>query len=279
MALKKGGLGRGLDALFDENAAEKDGSISLRLSEIEPNRNQPRKDFDEEAVSSLADSIREHGIIEPLVVRPTAFGTYIIVAGERRFRAAHLAGLKEVPVIIKDLDEKSAAFLSMVENLQREDLNAYEEALGYKKLMDDFSLTQTEVAEKVGKSRSAVANVLRILELPKEMLDSLREGKISFGQARTILSGETKEIREKLFSLALFGASVRELEAAAKVKKTTAKKETPVKSNFYKEVELSLKNVLHRKITVKPTGKNRGTITLEFYSDDELKNFAEKLGK
>ena len=165
MAAKKGGLGRGLESLFSENATDSDGAVKLNINDIEPNRDQPRKDFDEQSISELADSIARHGLIQPIVVKPNANGRYSIIAGERRWRASRIAGLNEVPVIIKDADEQTLMELALIENLQREDLNAVEEALGYRSLIDGYGLTQEEVAKRMGKSRSAVTNALRLLAL------------------------------------------------------------------------------------------------------------------
>lgn len=276
MAVKKGGLGRGLDSLFNENSTDSNNAVTVNLNDIEPNRNQPRKDFDEQALSELADSIAKHGIIQPIVVKPTANGRYMIIAGERRWRASRLAGLSEVPVMIKDTDDQTLMELALIENLQREDLNPVEEALGYKALMDEYNLTQEKVSEIVGKSRSAVANALRLLGLNEEELTALREGKITSGHARALLSATDTELREKMFKLALLGVSVRELERMAQAKKKPQKQKEQ-KSNFYSEVELSLKNELHRKVSVKPTSKGKGTITIEFYNDKELADFAKKL--
>lgn len=278
MAPKKGGLGRGLDSLFDENSTEKGNSVTLNINDIEPNRNQPRRDFDDEAISSLADSIAQHGLIQPIVVRPTPAGTYTIVAGERRWRACRIAGLTEVSAIIKDADERTLMELALIENLQREDLNAVEEALGYKALIDEFSLTQEEVAQRMAKSRSAVTNALRLLNLSEDELDALRRGLISAGHARALLSCEDEEIRKKMLTAALEGASVRDLEKMSKnVKKSTTPKKK-ARPTFYDEVELSLKNEMRRKVSVKETGKGKGTLTIEFFSDEELKEFAKKLG-
>ena len=266
MAVKRSGLGRGMDSLLNDNSIDAGGAVTLNINEIEPNRNQPRKDFDETALSDLAESIAQHGLIQPIVVRPTIDGRYTIIAGERRWRACRIAGVNEVPVMIKATDDQTLMELALIENLQREDLNAVEEALGFKALIDDFSLTQEEVAKKMGKSRSAVTNSLRLLSLYPEELSALREGVISAGHARALLSIENKEIREKMLTRAKDGASVRELEkmaASAKKETKTAKKELQ-KPTFYNEVELSLKNELHRKVQIKPTGKGKGTITIEF---------------
>lgn len=278
MATKKGGLGKGLDALFNDNAVESEGAVTLRLSEIEPNKNQPRKDFDAEALTELADSIAKHGLIQPIVVRPMTNGSYQIVAGERRWRACREAGLTTVPVIIKEIDEKELAEVALIENLQREDLNPVEEAFGYKSLLDTYSLTQEQVAESVGKSRTAVTNALRLLNLEDKYLSALRDGRISAGHARTMLSAEGS-LRAEMFAAALSGASVRALEDMARSGKAAPKKPTAkkLKDSFYTEVELSIKEVLGRKVNIKPTSGEKGTITLEFYSKDELSEFARKL--
>ena len=275
MATKSRGLGRGIESIFDENSTDSDKIVTLNINEIEPNRNQPRKDFDEEALNSLAESIGQHGLIQPIIVRPTIGGGYTIIAGERRWRACRMAGLTEIPVVIKDTGEQNLMEMALVENLQREDLNPVEEALGYKSLIDGFGLTQEEVATKMAKSRSAVANALRLLNLKEEELEALRSGKITSGHARALLSAENEEVRAKMFESALNGENVRVLEKMAKEKKTAPKRET--KPTFYSEVELSIKNELHRRATVKSTGKGKGTLTIEFFSDEELEDFAKKL--
>lgn len=279
MAVKKGGLGRGMNSLMNDNSIDANGSVTVNINEIEPNRNQPRKDFDETALADLAESIAQHGLIQPIVVRPTVDGRYMIIAGERRWRACRMAGLNDVPVIIKATDDQTLMELALIENLQREDLNAVEEALGYKALMDGFDLTQEEVARKMGKSRSAVANALRLLTLYDNELVELRNGTITAGHARALLSCEDKDIRKEMLRLALEGASVRELEKmATNTKKAPKKTKTaPKRNNFYDEVELSLKEAMNRKVTVKSTGNGKGTITLEFFSEDELSEFAKKL--
>ncbi len=277
-AAKKGGLGRGLEALFNENATDEKGVVTLRLSEIEPNRNQPRTNFDEDALAELADSIQKHGLIQPIVVRPTSSGVYQIVAGERRWRACRMAELYEVPVVIKELDDQKYYEIALIENLQREDLNAVEEAQGYRTLIDSYGLTQEQVAESVGKSRSAVTNALRLLNLNEDALAALEKGEITAGHARAILAAETDELAAAMLKAAKAGASVRELEAMVKGKTITKKKTPPTaKNTFYSEVEISLKNELGRKVYIKPKGKGKGTITLEFYSDEELADFAKKL--
>ncbi len=277
MAEKKRGLGRGIESIFGENSTYNDQIITLNINDIEPNRDQPRKDFDEEALGSLAESISQHGLIQPIIVRSTIGGGYTIIAGERRWRASRMAGLTEIPVVVKDSDEQTLMEMALVENLQREDLNAVEEAMGYKALIDEFGLTQEEVAAKMAKSRSAVANVLRLLNLRDNELSALRQGQITAGHARAILPVENEDLRAKMLELALEGVNVRVLEKMAK--ETSPKQKKAVKPTFYNEVELSIKNELHRKATVKSTGKGKGTLTIEFFSDEELKDFAQKLCK
>ena len=276
MAAKKGGLGRGLDSLFNENAADSGSVVNVRLTDIEPNRNQPRKIFDEEALQELADSISKHGLIQPIVVRPEANGTYRIIAGERRWRACRMAGLSEVPVAIKEIDDRQLCEMALIENLQREDLNAVEEAKGYKALMDTYGLTQEQVAESVGKSRSAVANTLRLLNLNDSELEALENNKITAGHARVLITVEDSDLRTALFNAAISGASVRELERAANKKPTTPKK-TEKKDTFFSEAEISLKAELGRRVKITQKGKNSGLLTLEFFSREELTDFIERL--
>ncbi len=278
MADKKG-LGRGLDSLFDINSD--DSSITeVMLSEIEPNRDQPRKDFDEQALAELADSIKKHGLLQPILVRTKLAGGYEIIAGERRWRACRMAELRTVPVVIREMDEREVMEVALIENLQREDLNAVEEAMGYRSLMVSYGLTQEQVAEAMGKSRSAVANTLRLLELSPSETELLREGKISAGHARALLSAEKgSALRADMLKAATQGASVRELEQMLKSAKTAPKKKTQEKPDtFYKEVELSIKNELGRTVKITPKGnKGKGTITIEFYSKKELEDFAKRL--
>ena len=277
MALKNRGLGRGIESIFDENSTYSEKIVTLSINDIEPNRNQPRKDFDEEALNSLAQSISEHGLIQPIVVRPTIGGGYTIIAGERRWRASRLAGLTEIPVVVKDTDEQNLMEMALVENLQREDLNAVEEALGYKSLMDNFGLTQEQVATKMAKSRSAIANALRLLNLNEEELEALRYGRITAGHARALLATEDADLRAQMLALALEGENVRTLEKMAKSSSSKPTKKT--KPTFYNEVEISLKNELRRKVTVTPIGKGKGKLTIEFFSDEELSEFAKKLAE
>lgn len=282
MAVKKSGLGRGLTSLFDENSSDNEGAVTLNLNDIEPNRDQPRKDFDETALSELADSIAQHGLIQPIVVKPNLDGRYSIIAGERRWRASRMAGLTEVPVVIKEADEQTLMEIALIENLQREDLNAVEEALGYRSLIDTYGLTQEEVAKKMGKSRSAVTNALRLLALDDNELEALRRGSISAGHARALLSCDDEATRAKMLIAAADGASVRELEktaADAKKAKSAANAAPQKKPTFYSEVELSLKNEMRRKVHINPSGNGKGTLTIEFFSDDELAEFAKRLAE
>ena len=276
MADKKGGLGRGLDSLFNANS-EETLSTEVMLSQIEPNRGQPRKDFDEQALNELADSIKEHGLLQPILVRSKPSGGYEIIAGERRWRACRIAGLRTVPVVIKEMDEKEAAEVALIENLQREDLNPVEEAMGYRSLMVSYGLTQEQVAERMGKSRSAVANALRLLDLTPSETEALKAGKLSAGHARALLGAEKgSDLRSDMLRVALAGASVRELELMLK-KKKEAKKTEKTADTYYTEVELAIKNELGRTVKITPKGKGKGTLTIEFYSKKELEDVAKRL--
>ncbi len=282
MALKKGGLGKGLDALFGENAIDRNELITVKLLDIEPNKTQPRKAFDQKALSELADSIKEHGLLQPIIVKPMLNGTYKIIAGERRWRASRLAGLDFVPVIVKDLGEQEIMEVALIENLQRQDLNPVEEALGYKTLIDTYGLTQDEVAQRVGKSRTTITNALRLLSLQPNELEMLKNGNITSGHARSILSaGEDYLLREQLLEMAAGGASVRELEKQLKIGKGKRQRENTghLETNFYQEVELSLKEALHRKVKVTKLGEDHGMLSIEFYGDEELRDIAARLGK
>ncbi len=281
LAPKKGGLGMGLDILFEDNSSEVQTKSNLRVSEIEPNRLQPRKEFDEEAISSLADSIRDHGLIQPIVVRP--FGrSYQIVAGERRWRAARAAGLDEVPVIIKDLSDSETMQIALIENLQRENLNPVEEALGYRELSEKYDLTQERIAEITGRSRSAVANSLRILGLPDEVLELIKEGLVSTGHAKVLLSVEDKEVLKELAKrIPEEEITVRALEKIVKELGAGKKEKLPSKlpDSYFKEMEISLRQNLGRKVQVKSRSGDKGTLVLEFYNKDDLRELAEKLAK
>ena len=281
MAKKFGGLGKGLNAIFIENDSEDNGgSVTLKISEIEPNREQPRKEFDEKALSELAESISKHGLLQPLLVRPLTLGGYQIVAGERRYRACRMAGLTEVPVIIRELGESETMELALIENLQREDLTPLEEALGYKVLMDEHGFSQEEVAQSVGKSRPAVANALRLLKLPESISEYLKDGRISAGHARALLTIEDEELMKELAEeIVNKDLSVRQVEKICKQKPKAPKEEKiEKKPSFYSMVELALNESLGRKIKIsKSKGKEGGVIQIEFYSDEELTELSNKL--
>ncbi len=281
---KLSGLGKGLDAIFIENDAENNSAVKLRISEIEPNRNQPRRDFDEKALSELADSISQHGILQPLLVRPLACGSYQIVAGERRWRASRMAGLTEVPVIIKKLTDLEVMQIALIENLQREDLSPIEEAEGYQSLINTYDYTQEQVAKIVGKSRSVVTNSLRILLLPKKVIDMIEKGDLTAGHARTLLSLKDESEIEKVANTVVEKMlSVRELEKLCKninEKKVSPQKESTVRRNpFFDEVEIALKENLGRKVHVMKSNKNRGILQIEFYNDEDLAHIARLLGE
>lgn len=282
MAKKLGGLGKGLNAIFIENDAENEsGSVTLKISEIEPNRTQPRKEFDEQALSELAESISQHGLLQPLLVRPLTLGGYQIVAGERRYRASRMAGLTEVPVIIRELSDTETMEIALIENLQREDLTPIEEALGYKSLIDEHNFSQEEVAKSVGKSRPAIANSLRLLKLPDNIMEYLKEGKISAGHARALLMIDDENLMEELVQEIISkDLSVRQVEKLCKKKPSEIKAETKAekKPSFYSMVELALSESLGRKISVsKNKGKEGGILQIEFYSDEELTDLSNKL--
>lgn len=277
MAIKKGGLGRGIDSLFEENAVDARQTSELRPSQIVPNRDQPRKDFDAEALKELSDSIKEHGLIQPLLVRPLDDGSYQIVAGERRWRASRMAGLEKIPVVIKELSDDETMQLALIENLQREDLNPVEEALGYKKLMDTLGLTQEQAAAKVGKSRPAVANALRLLALDSDETEALKNGEISSGHARALLSLPKGELRHQALELAKSGASVRDIEGIAKQQKPGISVKKPkVKNKIYVETEAALSSQTGRRVKISGNGKT-GIIQIEFFGDDDLFYIASRL--
>lgn len=281
MAVKKGGLGRGLESLFEDAARDVGGPVStLPLREIEPDKDQPRKDFDEQALSELADSIARHGLLQPIAVRAAAGGAYKIIAGERRWRAARLAGLSEVPVVIKDVTDAEAMELALIENLQREDLDPVEEAMGYRQLMDRCELTQEQAAQKLGKSRSAVANSLRLLNLPDDVLAFLKEGKLSTGHAKVLLGLPDAALQTKAAE-AVVGQNlnVRQTEALCKklVKPEKPPKPQPLRPALAGEVEYALREVLGSEVKV-DYKNGQGSLTVHFYSDEQLSAFANLLG-
>lgn len=280
-----GGLGNGLDSLFNDNISDIQVKKTLRISEIEPNRDQPRKNFSDEAIAALADSIREHGMLQPILVRPISSGGYQIVAGERRWRAARMLGLDEVPVNIRELSDLETMQIAIIENLQRENLNPVEEASGYNELIEKFGMTQDKVAKMVGRSRSAVANSVRLLSLPERVLKMLENGDISAGHARALLGFDNEEI---LIATAIKasdgGLTVRQVEKAAQKSLETEDEANSEKASdsridsYFVEVELSLKEKLGRKVKV-DYGKNKGALILEFYDKDDLTELANKLAK
>ena len=277
--MKKRGLGKGLDAIFAENNAESaEGAVSIRISEIEPNREQPRKEFDSEALSELADSISQHGVLQPLLLRPMLSGGYRIVAGERRWRAARMAGLSEVPAVIREMTDAEEMLFALIENLQREDLTPLEEARGYRTLIETQDFTQEEVSRTVGKSRPAVTNALRLLNLPEDIQKLLENGEISAGHARTLLSFKNEEDMRLGAQKACQGASVRELENLAK--KLNEKKSAPTKSGAknqsYEEAQLAVGEYLNRKVKVAGTRK-KGVLQIEFYGEEDLQNLLSEL--
>ena len=281
MASNKG-LGRGLGALlgdFAEEAVQSSAYQVLPIYKVEPNPDQPRQDFDPEELQALADSIAVHGVIQPLTVRALDSGYYQIIAGERRWRAARLAQLSEVPVIVLEADDKKAMELALIENLQRQDLNPVEEALGYQSLMEEYGLTQEETAARVGKSRPAVANSLRLLGLCPQVLDMVKNGTITAGHARAILTLKTEkkqmEAAQKIISLAL---SVRQAETLCKnmAKDPAPKKEEVFAVDYVAECEKSLSKHLGRGVKI-VNGKRKGRFELEFYGEEDLQRLLDAL--
>ena len=284
MAKGRGGLGRGLESLFEDAAPsfESDTRIeTLPLREIEPNPGQPRKTFDDETLAELSASIAEHGLLQPIAVRPKPSGGYLIVAGERRWRASRMAGLTEVPVIVKDVTDEQAMELALVENLQREDLDPVEEAAGIRELMTRCDLTQEQAARKLGKSRSALANSLRLLSLPETVLELLKSGFITIGHAKVILGLPTPELQEEAAQMIADNQlNVRQAEALCKKLAKPAKEPVaaPLPSALPVEVEESLKQALGSEVRV-AYHDGKGKLTVHFYSDDQLKAFANLLGQ
>ncbi len=280
--MAKGGLGAGLDTLFSDNTNEIQVKKTLRVAEIEPNRDQPRKVFSDEAITALADSIREHGMLQPILVRPISSGGYQIVAGERRWRAARMLGMDEVPVNIRELSDIEAMQIALIENLQRENLNPIEEALGYKELIENYGMTQEKVAKTVGRSRSAIANAVRLLSLPERVQKMLENGELSAGHAKALLGFENEEL---LIATAIRaadgGLTVRQVERAAQKSLDTDEISPSADKridNYFVEMELSLNERLGRKVKV-DYGKNKGVLVLEFYDKEDLAAIAEKLAK
>ncbi len=286
MASKKPkGLGKGLEAIFLENVTkvEEQERQELKISEVEPNRAQARKEFDEDMLLELAESIAAHGVIQPILVRPMPNGAYQIVAGERRWRASRMAGKNTIPAVVKDMEDKECAEISLIENLQRADLNPVEEAKGYKALMDEYDFTQEQVAKVVFKSRPYITNSLRLLNLPEKLLQMLSDLDITVGHARALLPLEDKEkmyeIAQKIKENKL---SVRDVENIVKKLLEGKKPRLPKSKNrsvFFDEVEIALRDTLGRKIHVKNKNKKSGVLEIEFYDEEDLRNIAEYFNK
>lgn len=281
---RQSGLGKGLNSLFVENTVNQGdtGDVHLKLMEIVPNKDQPRKTFDGGALAELSESIRKHGVLQPLLVRPMPNGSYQLVAGERRWRASRMAGLSEVPVVIKELTDTQTMEIALIENLQREDLNPIEEAEGLHALIETCGMTQEEVATSVGRSRPAITNALRLLRLPAEIRSMTRDGKLSAGHARALLAFEDEA---QMLTLAKSicendSITVREVERRSKKQEPPSATSHKIKrrNSYYDEVELALSEVLGRKVHIF-NGRSKGTLEIEFYSMDDLKNLANKFGE
>jgi ParB family chromosome partitioning protein len=295
--VKKGGLGRGLDSLFDNGLSE-EGAVTLPILEVEPNRDQPRQDFDETAMAELSRSIAEHGVLQPILVRPVPGGAYQIIAGERRWRAARAAGLTEIPVVVREMNDEETMVAALIENLQREDLNPVEEAKGYASLMEEYNLTQEETARRVGKSRAAVANALRLLQLPGTVQELVRDQKLSGGHARALMAlEEGVDYTPVALEIAEKGLTVRESEKLVKRHNEAASPKLPAEEarrrdlaaqilppemrppKLFDEVCLSMSEALGRKVRIIPKGYDSGQLVLEFYALEELMEMARALGK
>ncbi len=277
--MAKNVLKKDFNSIFEDNSFDEEESVStLKLTDIEPNKSQPRKNFDPEALKTLADSIRQNGVIQPLLVRSMPDGSYQIVAGERRWRAAKMAGLTEVPVFIKELTDLQAQQIALIENLQRENLNPIEEASGYKELMDKFDMTQEDVARVVGKARSSVANSLRLLSLPKAVAELVENNDLSAGHCKVLLGVKDKNTMIDLaYKAANKEVSVREMERMVKNAEKQPKPEKP-KDIFFTEAEISLANALQTQVKIVP-GKKKSTIEIEFYSKEDLTDIINRLAK
>ncbi len=280
--MKEKGLGQGLNALFgDDFSLEQQDDAArtmLPLHRVEPNPDQPRKDFDEQELQSLADSLAQHGMISPIAVRDMGNGYYQIIAGERRWRAARLAGFTQIPAVILNVDSRQAAELALVENLQRQDLNPIEEARGYQSLLEQFSLTQAEVAQRVGRSRSAVANTLRLLNLPKEVLDLIEAGRLSAGHARAVLSlsGEDDQL-QLAAQIVAQGLSVRQAEAlAARMLQPEKPAVQDENAPYWADCCRTLSGALDRKVRIRP-GRKKGVVELEYYNLEDFQTLYDAL--
>lgn len=290
----KKGLGRGLDSIFADNyidvaaSSKEDGIQTLRISQIEPKADQPRKHFDEEALLELSDSIKRHGLLQPIIVRESenAQGYYQIIAGERRWRASKLAGLSEISAIVMQADELEASEIAIIENIQRQDLNPYEEAAAYKALIDQYGLTQEEVSEKVGKSRSAVANAMRLLDLPDDVIEMLKTGDISAGHARALLGLKNKDsIVDTAEQILVRSLSVRDTEALVKklnkeyekgLLPAEEKNEDEIEVDYIKDLEKKAMYLTGKRVKIKQKGKV-STVEIDFYGNDDLEDILIKL--
>ena len=294
---KKSGLGKGLDSLIPnkkndisdskvekkqekENDSPKSGEIMVRINEVEPNRDQPRKDFDEDALMELADSIRQFGILQPLLVQKKK-NYYEIIAGERRWRAAKLAGIKEVPIIVKDYTDQEIVEISLIENIQRENLNPIEEAMAFKRLLQEFQLKQDEVAERVSKSRTAVTNSMRLLKLSPRVQQMIIDDMISTGHARALLAIDDEEqqfiLANKIFDEKLSVRETEKLVKALKNPKKEVKKEKPEHTFIYENIEEQIKNIMGTKVSVNQKANGKGKIEIEYYSEEELERIYDLL--
>ena len=294
---KKSGLGKGLDSLIPnkkndisdskvekkqekENDSPKSGEIMVRINEVEPNRDQPRKDFDEDALMELADSIRQFGILQPLLVQKKK-NYYEIIAGERRWRAAKLAGIKEVPVIVKDYTDQEIVEISLIENIQRENLNPIEEAMAFKRLLQEFQLKQDEVAERVSKSRTAVTNSMRLLKLSPRVQQMIIDDMISTGHARALLAIDDEEqqfiLANKIFDEKLSVRETEKLVKALKNPKKEVKKEKSEHTFIYENIEEQIKNIMGTKVSVNQKANGKGKIEIEYYSEEELERIYDLL--
>ncbi len=271
-------LGAGLDALFEDNTLQDKEAQTLRMSEIEPNKLQPRKSFDDEALQGLAESIREHGLIQPIIVRPMANSiTYQIVAGERRWRACRILGMTEVPVIIREMDDFTASQIAIIENIQRDDLNPVEEAMAYKELTEKYQMTQETISRAMGKSRPYIANAMRLLTLPESVIEKLRDGEITTGHAKALMSIENDDdIISACDEIISNKLNVRQAEKLAQKYNEKSDdneeitREDKQMKNFFTEMELSLRERLLRKVTIKGNENGKGKITLNFEDKDDL---------
>ncbi len=279
--MKKTGLGKGLEALFEENIKFEKDISKLNINMLEVNKNQPRENFKDESLYSLAESIKENGIIQPIIVRPIKNGRYQIIAGERRFRAANIAGVKQIPVVVKDVEDYKTAEIALIENLQREDLNPIEEAKGYLNLIEKYRLTQDEVAKKVGKSRSAVTNSIRLLNLPQEVKKEVISGNLTSGQARALLAiKDEEELKRVALNVIERGMSVREIEKIANLKKNkenNSKNKKVFEDNIFKDLEKNIQTELKRNVKIEVISGEKGRITIDFYNRDELVDMAYSL--